>query len=118
MKKAKEILKSLIPIINMQDEVGFIDLFSTWGEILGDEKEMINIAAHSEPVDMKNGVLIVYVDHPGWLQRIELSKKQLLERIHERYAQVSNIFVQKVNNEMFLQRREARIMGNKPPLAD
>lgn len=116
MKKASEILRSLIPIIDIDDETGYIDLFSSWAELLGEGME--DIAAHSEPVDIKNGALIVYVDHPGWVQRIDFRKKQILNCLNKRYAQINNIFVQRVSNEMFLQRREARIMGNNPRLAD
>ena len=110
MKKVDEILRSFIPMINMQDEDGYIDLFSSWSELLGEELE--DIADHCEPVDIKNGALIVYVDHPGWIQRINFRKKLILQRIRKQNAQINNIFVQKVSNEKFVERREARFMGN------
>ena len=37
------------------------------------------LAAHSRLVDVQNGILLVEVDHPGWLQMLQLRKAALLE---------------------------------------
>ena len=36
------------------------------------------LAAHSWPVDLKNGILLVESDHPGWNQMLQLHKKFIL----------------------------------------
>lgn len=36
------------------------------------------LAAHSWPVDLKNGVLLVESDHPGWNQMLQMHKKFIL----------------------------------------
>ena len=36
------------------------------------------LAAHSYPVDLKNGVLLVESDHPGWNQMLQMHKKFIL----------------------------------------
>ncbi len=103
-------------MINMHAESAHIDLFSSWTKLLGNDME--DIAAHSEPVDIKNNALIIYVDHPGWIQRIEFKKHHILRQVRKKYAHVSHILVQRVSNENFIQRREARYMGNNPKLSD
>ena len=115
MKKADEVLRSFIPTLNMREQSPFIDLFYSWTDILGEDME--DIAAHSEPVDIKNGALIVYVDHPGWMQRLDFKKKYVLQRLKKQYNHINNILIQKVSNEKFIERREARFMGNNPEIS-
>ncbi|AHC13450.1 DUF721 domain-containing protein [Salinispira pacifica] len=112
MKKADEIIKAFIPMINSREGADYLDLFSSWSSILGEGLE--DIAAHTEPVDIKNGALILYVDHPGWMQKLEFRKSRLLRILKKKYPElgIHSVFIQKVSNERFLERREARMMGN------
>jgi predicted nucleic acid-binding Zn ribbon protein len=48
-------------------------LFAQWHEIAG---EML--AAHARLLDVRNGVLIIVVDHPGWLQMLRLRQDAIL----------------------------------------
>lgn len=36
------------------------------------------LAAHSKVVDLKNGILLVETDHPGWTQMLQIHKKFIL----------------------------------------
>ena len=36
------------------------------------------LAAHSNPVDLKKGILLVETDHPGWSQTLQFHKKFIL----------------------------------------
>jgi predicted nucleic acid-binding Zn ribbon protein len=49
-------------------------LFKEWGKIAGG-----SLSAHSRLVDVQKGILLVEVDHPGWLQLAQLRKAALLE---------------------------------------
>ena len=44
-----------------------------------------DIAAHSRVVDVKQGVVIVEVDHPGWLQVLQMKKAKILTEMKKRY---------------------------------
>jgi hypothetical protein len=112
MKKADEVLRAFIPVLGSREGQDYLNLFSSWSSILGEDLE--DIAAHTEPVDVKNGSLVLFVDHPGWMQKLEFSKKRILFRLKKRYPQlgIRGIFVQKVTSERFLERREARMLGN------
>ena len=51
-----------------------------WPEIVG-----ADIAHHAQPVSLRNGLLVVAVDHPVWLQELSRYHKQLLlQKVHER----------------------------------
>lgn len=42
-----------------------------------------NLAEHSRIVDLKNGVLLVEADHPGWIELLQLHKKFILRGIQK-----------------------------------
>jgi predicted nucleic acid-binding Zn ribbon protein len=48
-------------------------VFYHWAEIVGNE-----VAKHAQPVGLRNKLLIVAVDHPGWLQELSRYHKPLL----------------------------------------
>jgi predicted nucleic acid-binding Zn ribbon protein len=49
-------------------------LFVQWHKIAGEA-----VAMHARLVDVRNGILIVEVDHPGWLQMLRLRQNTLLD---------------------------------------
>ncbi|MBL7011862.1 MAG: DUF721 domain-containing protein [Kiritimatiellales bacterium] len=52
-------------------------LVERWGLITGEQ-----IAKHTAPSSLRNGVLSVYADHPGWLTEIRrLPKEHLLKKV-------------------------------------
>ncbi len=53
-------------------------LFSSWEEIVGR-----TVAAHSEPVRLRDSVLLVAVDHPSWATQLRLLTPTMLGRLHQ-----------------------------------
>ena len=53
-------------------------LFSRWEEIVGDA-----VATHCKPVRLRDGVLVVAVDHPNWATQLRLLLPTMLARFHE-----------------------------------
>jgi hypothetical protein len=52
-------------------------LTESWSAIAG-----LQLAKHTSPVHIRNGILYVYADHPGWLSELKrLPKSYLLKRI-------------------------------------
>jgi predicted nucleic acid-binding Zn ribbon protein len=49
-------------------------LFKEWKRIAGEA-----LAEHSRLLDVRAGILLVEVDHPGWLQVLQLRTAALLE---------------------------------------
>ena len=55
-------------------------VFHQWPAIVG-----ADIAKHAQPVSLKNGLLVVAVDHPVWLQELaRYHKPLLLQKIRDR----------------------------------
>ncbi|MFW5843453.1 MAG: DUF721 domain-containing protein [Spirochaetota bacterium] len=54
--------------------------FSQWHGLVGTD-----LAAHADPVDIKNGALYLEVDHPAWLQRLHAKQAEILEAIQDRF---------------------------------
>jgi predicted nucleic acid-binding Zn ribbon protein len=48
-------------------------LFKEWRKIAGE-----GIASHARLIDIQNGILLVEVDHPGWLQLVQMKSAALL----------------------------------------
>ena len=53
-------------------------LFSSWEEIVGR-----TVALHSEPVRLRDRVLVVAVDHPSWATQLRLLTPTMLGRLHQ-----------------------------------
>ncbi len=49
-------------------------LFAGWAQIAGE-----GLAGHSRLSDVKDGILIVEVDHPGWIQVARLRQAGILQ---------------------------------------
>ena len=53
-------------------------LFGRWPELVG-----AMVAAHSRPVSLARGVLVVAVDHPCWAAQLQWLQADLLARLAE-----------------------------------
>lgn len=84
MEKAGNILNALFERLHVHDEHGYVKLFSTWRTVC-DEVSSRGLADHSSIVDVRNGALIVAVDHSGWMQIIQMYEQRLLEKLQRRF---------------------------------
>ncbi len=80
MDKAEAILRKLFGRYVDQDDEGLIGFFSQWQGLVGTD-----LAAHADPVDIKNGALYLEVDHPAWLQRLHAKQADILRAIQGRF---------------------------------
>ena len=71
--------------LSTQDARRAGDAFAVWRKVLlgirssANPNEGANLAAHSRIVDLKNGVLLVEADHPGWIELLQLRKQFILK---------------------------------------
>ncbi|MFP4644147.1 MAG: DUF721 domain-containing protein [Spirochaetales bacterium] len=84
MEKADRILSALFERLNISDSEGYVRLFSTWRSVC-DEVSSRGLADHSVIIDVRHGTVIVAVDHPGWLQLIQMQEKRLLGKLQKRF---------------------------------
>jgi predicted nucleic acid-binding Zn ribbon protein len=74
MKKVVDLLREYLREKGWLEGNPYEPLFTRWQEIAG-----AAMAAHARLVDVRIGILIVEVDHPGWLQMLRLRQDALLE---------------------------------------
>jgi predicted nucleic acid-binding Zn ribbon protein len=79
IKRVGDLLREYLKDRGWPAEDPFASIFLEWTKVAGDP-----IGEHSRPVEMEDGVLIVEVDHPGWMQILLLKKPSLLASIRER----------------------------------
>ena len=80
MKRAGNLLSAFFERNNIQDAHGYVDFFQSWQQIVG-----VDLAAHSDAVDIRNHALIVEVDHPGWMQKLHMQRERILKTLQQRY---------------------------------
>ncbi len=80
MKRAGKLLSAFFERNNIQDTQGYVDFFQSWQQVVG-----VDLAAHSDAVDIRNHALIVEVDHPGWMQKLHMQRERVLKTLQQRY---------------------------------
>jgi len=74
MKKIGDLLREYMKERGWSAGNPYDPLFLDWRRVAGD-----GLAAHTKLVDVQKGILLVDVDHPGWLLMAQLRKAGLLE---------------------------------------
>jgi predicted nucleic acid-binding Zn ribbon protein len=74
MRKIGDLLREYIEEMGWPLEDPYSPIFQDWPSVAGKD-----FSQHSRPIDVSDGVLLVEVDHPGWLQMFLLKKPELLE---------------------------------------
>jgi predicted nucleic acid-binding Zn ribbon protein len=74
----------LVPLVmkhlGLEQRLQQSQVFHSWSSIVGSD-----IAKHAQPVSLRNGLLVVGVDHPVWLQELSRYHKPLiLQKVQER----------------------------------
>ncbi|RKX74059.1 MAG: hypothetical protein DRP87_17715 [Spirochaetes bacterium] len=83
MEKAGDILKRFFQKSNIDFSSNFYSFFRSWSHIAGED-----LSAHSDVVDINNNTVIVEVDHPGWMQMLQMNQKSLLREIKKMYPEL------------------------------
>lgn len=84
MDKAGDILKSFFSFYHLDRGEAYVSFFSRWRELVGDD-----IASHARTVDIKKGALVVEVDHPGWMQLLQIRQAEILRTIERRFPELN-----------------------------
>lgn len=62
----------------------FMNLYQEWRWVAGDR-----LAGHSSVKTLEQGVLVVDVDHPGWLQMFQMEEEKILQRARNRFPELT-----------------------------
>ncbi|MCX7031165.1 MAG: DUF721 domain-containing protein [Spirochaetes bacterium] len=74
MRKVGDVLRDFLKERGWPAEDPYAPLFRGWEEIAGPD-----LGSRSRVVEVEDGVIVVEVDHPGWLQMLQLKKRSLLK---------------------------------------
>lgn len=74
---AGAVLDSLTEKMGVRDRLETYRVWSVWDEVVGPQT-----AQHAQPFRLRGGVLEVRVDHPVWMQQLQLLKPRILERLN------------------------------------
>ncbi|MEN7972795.1 MAG: DUF721 domain-containing protein [Verrucomicrobiota bacterium] len=77
------ILKDVLEGLEQPQCENILILRDAWPKLVGAQ-----IAKHSEPGFIKESVLHVFVDLPGWLPELERIKRMLLQKLQSRYREL------------------------------
>jgi len=83
VRKASDLLGSLLAPDVAAKADGWSRFFSFWTKAAGE-----NLAAHSRPVDVRNGIVYVEATHPGWIQLLQMEQNRILETIRRTFPEL------------------------------
>jgi predicted nucleic acid-binding Zn ribbon protein len=73
VRKVGDVLRDFLKERGWPAEDPYAPLFRGWEGIAGHD-----LGSRSRVVEVEDGVIVVEVDHPGWLQMLQLRKRTLL----------------------------------------
>lgn len=83
VRKASDLLGSLLSPEVAAKADGWSRFFGFWTRAAGE-----NLAAHSRPVDVRNGIVYVEATHPGWIQLLQMEQNRILETIRRTFPEL------------------------------
>ncbi|MFO7781709.1 MAG: DUF721 domain-containing protein [Spirochaetia bacterium] len=95
MERAGDLLEAFLRLHNITGGEEYVAFFKSWHRIVGTD-----IAAHTRVTDIRNGALKVEVDHPGWMQMLQMRKDEIVRKVAAKYPQlgVRNIHMRLVGS--------------------
>lgn len=69
----QQLVPGVMQRLGLEQRLQQSQIFHQWASIVG-----ADVVRHAQPVSLKNGLLVVAVDHPVWLQELSRYHKPLL----------------------------------------
>jgi len=82
-RKASELVQRFLDTLNISDTKGYSSFFLAWNSIVG-----LEFCGHCKPADVRKGILVVEVDHPGWQQKFRMNEKHFLKEVKTQFPQL------------------------------
>lgn len=76
-KPVSDVLTDLTEKLGWENVLSESDLLENWADVVGSE-----VASHSTPQGIQNGILIISCDSTPWAAQLRLMRNELLERIN------------------------------------
>ncbi len=118
MKHAEQVsslLKQLLGQPGLGEQITRHQAWLIWDQLVGEQ-----IASHARPLKLRKGVLEVQVDHPVWMQQLQMLKPQILQKITDKIpnAGITDIYLRQTRNrDASMPRKKVKSISN-PELKD
>ncbi|MEW6008284.1 MAG: DUF721 domain-containing protein [Candidatus Omnitrophota bacterium] len=76
IQQQPESIQNIIKRINLGQHNTTKKILDKWKNLVGN-----SCAKHSEPVQLRNGILIINVDSSAWMYMLRLKKAQVLDKL-------------------------------------
>ncbi|WP_321370021.1 DUF721 domain-containing protein [uncultured Desulfuromusa sp.] len=118
MKHAEKVgflLKQILGQPGFGEQLNRHQAWLVWDQLVGEQ-----IAARARPFKLRKGVLEVQVDHPVWMQQLQLMKPQILEKIEAKIpnAGITDIYLRQTRNAQTYHPQKAKTAPEPPPWVD
>lgn len=80
MEKAGDILDSFFRRTNISGGGNYVAFYRSWEQIVG-----LDIASHTNLSEIRNNTVCVEVDHPAWMQMVQMRQDNILRTIQKRF---------------------------------
>lgn len=80
VKEVSKLLEAFFDRETLRSGGRYVAFVGAWRHLAGS-----HLADHSRPVDLKNGILIVGAEHPGWIQLLQMKQESILARVQSEY---------------------------------
>jgi predicted nucleic acid-binding Zn ribbon protein len=98
LKQAQSVntlLKEMLTKPGFGEQITRHQAWLVWDKIVGNQ-----IAARARPLRLRKGVLEIAVDHPVWMQQLQMMKTQILTKIQEQVpkAGITDLYLRNVGH--------------------
>ena len=84
MERAGDLLKRFFEYHNLGKEgETYVSFFSSWTRIAGRD-----LAAHSQIADIRHNAAIIEVDHPAWMQILQMKQKSIVDSMKAQFPEL------------------------------
>jgi len=115
MKKAEKVgslLKQILGQPGIGEQITRHQAWLVWDQLVGEQ-----IAARARPLKLRKGVLEVQVDHPVWMQQLQMLKPKILEKINAKIpnAGITDIYLRQTRTSQTYKPQKLRQTSEPPP---
>ena len=93
-RKVEEIISNIFENISTDKMNDNLNMISSWKSVLMSINSRTNknignlLVSHTKVIDLKNGILLVETDHPGYIQILQMYKSYILRGLKQKYPEL------------------------------
>ncbi len=115
-ESVSELLKKLLGDKGLDERLPRYQAWLVWDKIVGEQ-----IAKRARPLRIREKILEVRVDHPVWMQQLQMLKPQILKKLHEQLpdCDIEDIYLRRgTPQSQTTAPKEPRVEWQKESLSD